>query len=118
VTAVAPGTATNVASLDGKPGTATITVPAPAVSSVTITPGNPVIKDNGAVTLTATCIGPNGAPVSGIPIGWSTTESSIVSLVATGNPSTISVRGKKKGVAQVRASCGAASQVTTVTVVE
>lgn len=84
VTAIAPGTALILATIDGVTQSATITVNAPAIASVTITPSAPVIDPFGSVQLTATPRDAAGTALTGRVITWSSADELTAFVSSTG----------------------------------
>jgi hypothetical protein len=120
VTAVAPGSATILATSEGKSGTATIQVPtppAPTVASVSVSPRDRTIKPNNAVVLTAECLDASGHAITGLQIGWTMTanKAGVASFIVV-NATQIRVQGLNDGKATFTATCGGKSGSTTVTV--
>ncbi|MGI8497955.1 MAG: Ig-like domain-containing protein [Gemmatimonadaceae bacterium] len=84
VTALAQGSATIVAIVEGKNAAALISVQAVAPSSVTVSPVNssPVIGQT--VQLAVTVLDARGNPVTGSPVSWSSSNNSVATVSASG----------------------------------
>jgi Bacterial Ig-like domain (group 2) len=115
VTAVALGTATVAATSGGKTGISTITVAAPPVASVTISPGSSSLAVGGTTTLTATARDANGNVLTGETWSWASTNLNIVSGTFVGN--VLTATGVGVGSATITATAGgkSGSAVFTVT---
>ena len=116
VSGVAAGTATITATCAGVSGTASVTVtaappPPPVVTSVTVAPSTPSVNAGSTVTLTATVKDQNGNVMTGQTITWSTSNSAIATVNASGV-----VSGVAAGTATITATCSAKSGSATVTV--
>lgn len=87
VTAVAAGTATISASSEGRTGSASITVQAPAaapVASVSVTPGTGTITVQGTLNLSATTRDASGSILSGRTVTWSSNTPQVATVSQTG----------------------------------
>ena len=84
VTALAPGSATITATSEGQSGTAAITVTNVAVNSVTVSPAPATVQQGQTVQLTATPKDANGTPLSGRVVTWSSSNTSVASVNASG----------------------------------
>ncbi len=80
VTAVAAGTATITATSEGVSGTATITVPAPTTAVVEVAPNSKSLVVGQTQQLTATPRTASGAPLSGRPVAWTSTNTSVATV--------------------------------------
>jgi uncharacterized protein YjdB len=110
VAAVSPGTATITASSEGRSGTATIVVEAPAVNRVEITPATATISEGGAFRLTATVYDSRGNAIPGAQVAWASSDARVATVDNTGR--VVGVRagsvlitatsGDKAGTASVR----------------
>lgn len=111
VQGVSAGQATITATSDGHSGTANVTVEAPPVATVSVTPSSPTIGVNGTVQLTALPKDANGADLSGRVVTWFT---------SAGGTATVSSSGLVTGIAAGQATITAMSEgqsgSTTVTV--
>src|SRR3989442_11616615 len=84
VTALAPGAATITATSEGQSGTAAITVTNVAVNSVTVSPAPASVPAGQAVQLTATPKDASGTPLTGRAIIWSSSNTSVATVNASG----------------------------------
>ncbi len=84
VSAVAPGTVTVSATIDGVVGTAIVTVQPVPVASLSLTPPTASLIVGDFVQLTATPRDASGAALSGRSIAWSSSAQSLVSVSSTG----------------------------------
>jgi len=113
VTAVAPGTATFTATIDGVRGTSpalTVTQPAASVA-VTLTPSSIGLLLLQTSKATAVVRDASGAVITGAQVTWSSSNI----LVATVNASGV-VTGLLPGTARITATSGSVSGVATITV--
>ena len=83
VTGVAVGSATITASAGGKSGTASMVVLAP-VASVEVTPVFDTIATGGTVQYTAVPKDAAGNPLTGRPVGWSSSNATVATVSGTG----------------------------------
>jgi len=112
VTAVAPGTATITGTVSGHSGAATITVPAPPVATVRITPGTANLARRDTVTLTAHLLDANGDPIVGPSVVWSVMSQStgdsgdgaVVTVAAMGPTQALVTSNHTRGIATVTAT--------------
>lgn len=111
VTPVATGVATITATVDGKSGTAAVTVIPQPVSAVLISPGSITVPLGLAAQLAATVYNQAGAPVSGQTIAWASSDTATARVDANG----LLVTGRT-GTATITASTGAFSGQANVTV--
>lgn len=110
VAAISPGTATITASSEGRSGTATIVVQAPAIDRVEVTPANATIRVGGSFRLTATVFDSRGNVIPGARVGWASSDFGIAIVDNTGRVLGISdgtvvitaTSGDKAGTALVR----------------
>jgi uncharacterized protein YjdB len=112
VTGVAAGTTVITASSEGKSGSSTITVVAPAIGSVTVAPSSDTVQVGDKVTLTATVKDVTGAVVTDRPVTW-TSSNTAVATVSTGGI----VTGRSAGTAVITATSGGRSGSATVLVI-
>jgi len=84
VTAVAPGSASIVAALDGKADTVGITVVSVPVGSVSVQPASVALNVGQGTTLTATVRDANGAIVTDRTVTWSTSNAAVASVTQGG----------------------------------
>jgi len=111
VTAVAPGSATITASSEGKSGTATVTVTAVPVGSVSVTPGSATVNVAFTTTLSASVRDVNGVAIQGAAVSWSTDKPT----TAVVSPSGV-VTGVAPGMATISATTGGRSGTAAITV--
>ncbi|HYW32555.1 MAG TPA: Ig-like domain-containing protein [Gemmatimonas sp.] len=111
LTAVDPGVALVLASVDGVTGSATITVALPPVSSMTLTPATAEISPFGFVQLVAVPRDANGAALAGRSVTWSSQDESIAFVSSSGQ-----VIGFKSGTVRITATSEGVSASTVVTV--
>ena len=127
VTSVAAGSATIVATSDGKSGSAAITVTNPAptpVASVTVSPSTASLTVGQGVRLVATTKDSAGNTLSGRAVTWSSSAPSIatvdstgyVTAVAAGSATITATSEGKSGTAAITASNPAPAPVSSVTV--
>jgi uncharacterized protein YjdB len=114
VHAVAAGTATISATVDGVVGTATIVVYIPVVTTVTITPPNPSVVIWNPVTLAANPYDQYGATMTGQTATWSSSDSRIVEVSST-SATTAAAQGNVVGQATITATMSGVNGTTTVT---
>ncbi len=113
VTGVAEGSATITATSEGRSGSTTVTVesvPAP-VSTISISPAAPTIREGATLQLTATTRAANGAVLTGRPVTWGTSNAGKVAVSSTGV-----VTGVADGSATITATSEGKSASTTVSV--
>ena len=113
VTAVAPGTSTISASIGGVTGSTTLTVNAPTISSISITPVDLTLAIGINQQFTATATYSDGSTqdlASGVT--WSSSSSSVVSINGSGVATTAGA-----GQTTITATVGSLSDTTTLTVV-
>lgn len=111
VTGVAPGSANIVAAVDDKADTATITVIAVPVGSVTVQPTSATVTVGEGATLTATVKDLNGAVVTDRLVSWSTSNAAVASVTQDGV-----VKALAAGTAAISATSEGSSGSATVTV--
>ena len=112
VTGKAIGSANISAQIDGKSGSSSVTVLAPPVASVTISPHGATIFTGGSVPLTAVVKDVNGTDVTaGHPPVWSSTAPTVASVTQAGVVSAIG-----PGTTQIIATTDGKSDTVTVTV--
>lgn len=111
VTAVAPGVALVLATIDGVTATSTVTVSVPTIASISLTPVDPVIALNGTVQLVATPRDANGNALSGRQFVWSSADESTVFVSSSGL-----VVGFKVGTVRITVTSEGVSASTLVTV--
>jgi uncharacterized protein YjdB len=121
VTAVAAGTATITATIDGQSGTATVTVTDVAqgqVASVTVSPSSATVNVAWSTTLSATARDVSGSPVSGAQINWSsndpaiaTVSNGVVTGVAPGTVDILATSGGASGSARITVQLAAVDRI-------
>jgi hypothetical protein len=99
VSAVAPGTARITATVDGRAGTATITVQLPTVATVTVTPATFTLGLGGSVQLNAALADADGNGITGRTVTWSSSQSAVASVDGNGV-----VRGVTAGTSVITAT--------------
>src|SRR6185295_2940954 len=111
VTGGAAGSATITATSEGKTGTAAITVTIVPVASVTVTPASAGVPAGQTVQLTATPKDANGTPLTGRTITWSSSNTSVATVNASGL-----VSGLVAGTATITATSEGQSGTSAITV--
>jgi uncharacterized protein YjdB len=111
VSGLLPGIAVIIASVDGKQGSATVTVRAVPVASVSVTPSTASTIVGQSVTLTATPKDGAGNTLTGRVVGWTSSNTSIATVTSSGV-----VTGVGSGTATITASSEGVSGSATVTV--
>lgn len=84
VTAVAAGTATLTADIDGKKATATVTVRPPGVATVEVTPGEVELRPTETRQLQATARDADGNVLSGREVSWSISPTNVATISDAG----------------------------------
>lgn len=84
VTAVAPGTATITASVEGRTATASVTVSPPPVATVRLAPPNANIVVGAVQQFTASAFDAAGELLTGRPVTWSTTNAAVATVSSGG----------------------------------
>ncbi|MBC8088369.1 MAG: Ig-like domain-containing protein [Phycisphaerae bacterium] len=102
LTAVAPGTSTVTASIDGKSASAAITVLPPPVATVTIVSEPDPIVVGTTRLLIALLRDASGAPLNGRQVAWSSSSPAIASVTADGVltgilPGTVTITATSEG---------------------
>ncbi|WP_309670006.1 Ig-like domain-containing protein [Gemmatimonas sp.] len=124
VSAVAAGTSTVTATVDGRSGTAQITVTPTPIGTVTVAPASRTLDVGGTVDLVATVLDVNGVAVSGRTVTWSSSAIAVAAVSSTGRvtalvPGTATITATvdgKSGTAQILVSTPAVQTVGRVTV--
>ncbi len=111
VSGVAPGTVTISASTDGQSSSATVTITAAPVASITVSPSNTTLFPGQTQQLTATLYDSQGQPITGHTVTWSTNRPAVATVDQNGL-----VRAVGLGVATVTATAGGRSGSATVRV--
>ena len=104
VTAVASGSATIRASSGGVSGTATVTVTAPAVARIVITPSKPRVEERKTIQLTATAYDAANNVITGLTFTWTSSNTNRATVSSTGL-----VTGLREGNVTITASAGGKS---------
>lgn len=110
VTGIVPGTATITAVSEGTTGTALVTV-SPRVASVSVTPGNDTATVGQTVLLTATPRDANGTALTGLVVGWSSSNNTIATVSAGGLVTAVA-----PGTATITATCDGQTGSSIITV--
>jgi len=105
------GSVTITASSEGKSGTATVTVTAAPVASVTVTPPTAAVIVGQTATLTAQTLDASGNPLTGRAVSWASSSTAIATVSQTGV-----VTGAGPGTATITATSEGKSGTATVTV--
>ena len=117
LTAVDDGSVTVTAEQDGITASATVTVPAPTLTAITVDPATATILVGENVTFTATGTyqnSPDSEPTSGpVTVSWSSSDASIATITSSGVAS-----GQDPGVVTITASNGSVQGTATLNVVE
>ena len=111
VSGLAAGTAVIIATVEGKQGSATVTVRAVPVTSVTVAPSSASTTVGQSITLTATTKDAAGNTLNGRIVGWTSSNTSIATVTSSGV-----VTGVASGTATITASSEGVSGSATVTV--
>ena len=90
-TGVSPGTTTIIATVDGRQGSATVSVLAVPVASVVVNPPSTSVTVGQSTTLTATALDANGIPLAGRVVGWSSSDNVIASVSSNGTVTGVAV---------------------------
>ena len=111
VTAIAPGTATITATVDGVSGSSAITVSVAPVASVTVAPQSPTLTVAATTQLSATVVDVNGGIVAGASVSWGSSNPAVATVSSSGL-----VTGIAAGTSTITATSGSKSGTTAVTV--
>ena len=111
VTSGAAGSATITATSEGKSGTSAITVTSVPVASVTVSPAPGSVQAGQTLQLTATPKDVNGNPLTGRTISWSSSNTSVATVSASGL-----VTGVVAGSATITATSEGQSGTSAITV--
>ncbi len=113
VTAVAPGDGIAItASVDGKSGSATLSVRLPPVNTVTVSLGATTLQPGQTTQAAAVLKDASGNTLTGRQVAWSSSNSAIATVNATGLVSAVAA-----GQAQITATAEGKSAAVTLTVV-
>ncbi|HTK57099.1 MAG TPA: Ig-like domain-containing protein [Gemmatimonadales bacterium] len=112
-TAIGGGSATVNATISGVTGRATVTVTGATitVANVAVTPGSASGNIGDAAQFTAAVTDGAGAPITSVPVTWSTSNAAVITVSSTGYVTAVG-----GGSADVIATAGAKSGKATVTV--
>jgi uncharacterized protein YjdB len=111
VTGVSPGSATITATVDGVPGTASVTVTQVPVASVTVAPSTATTSIGQTVPLTATTRDAGGNILTGRVVTWTTSAAGTATVSTNGV-----VTGVSAGTATITATSEGQSASATITV--
>ena len=111
ITAVAPGTTTVTATSEGKVGTVSVTVTAPAVGSISVSPGSATVYVAATTPLSATVRDVNNLVIQGLAVLWSSDQPETASVSQSGV-----VTGLAPGVVTITASSGGKAGTAAITV--
>ena len=111
VTGIALGTASMIATIDGKQGSTVVTVRPPAVATVTVTPATSTITAGQTVPLTATLRDASNNILTGRVVAWSSSNLAIATVSASGV-----VTGVAAGSATITASSEGKTGTATVSI--
>ncbi len=111
VTAVAAGSALVIATSDGASGTAAITVTAPTVASVSVTPSAATVETGKTVQLSVSVKDSAGTVLSGRTTSWTSSSTAVATVSAAGLVTAIA-----SGTATITATSDGKSGTATVTV--
>lgn len=111
VTALSPGVAIVLATIDGVTASSTVTVSVPAVASIVITPVDPTVAVFGTLPLVATLRDANGNTLTGRAVTWTSADESVAFVSSTGI-----VAGFKVGTVRITVTSEGISASTIVTV--
>jgi PKD domain-containing protein/Big-like domain-containing protein/calcineurin-like phosphoesterase family protein len=107
----AGGPVTITATVEGKSGTAAVTVGTVPVASVTVSPTSATVLVNGLVQLTATAKDASGTAISGATFTWTTSGPGVANVSSRG-----AVVGISAGSATITATSGGQAATAAVTV--
>ena len=114
ITAIAAGSATITATSEGKTGSSAVTVtaaPPTPVASVVVTPATASVQAGGTVQLSASTRDANGAVLNGRAVVWSSSNTTIANVSASGLVTSISA-----GAATITATSEGKNGTATITV--
>lgn len=113
VTAVGPGTAIVLATVEGRSASATITVRSIPVGKVTVTPSEATVIVGDGLDLSAEARDASGVLLSGRPILWTSSNDALAVVSSTGR-----VRAVSPGTVEIRGSVDGVSGAAAITVIE
>ena len=108
VTAVGVGTVIILAQAEGRIGSATVTVNAPPIATVSVTPASTSLTVGGATDLVATVRDVNGNTVLGRVVLWSSSAPAVATVSSTGRLAAVSA-GSSTITATIDGKSGAAA---------
>ncbi len=111
VSALAPGNVQLTATIGGVDGTATVTVAAVSVASVSVTPGSASLVVGGTVQLAATARDASGNVLSGRAVAWSSATPAVATIDANGLVTAVS-----PGTSDMTATVDGVTATATITV--
>ncbi len=111
VSGVTPGSATIMATSEGKSGTASVTVTQVPVATVSVSPATATVQAGQTVQLIATPKDANGATLSGRTVTWSSSNTSVATVSSSGL-----VSGVTPGSATITATSEGKSGTSSITV--
>lgn len=111
VTAVGPGAATVTATVDGKSGSASVSVVLLLAASVTVSPHSATLDLGESVALTAVVRDAANNPIAGKVVTWSSANSSVATVSQQGTVTPLS-----EGTARISAAVDGVSGSATITV--
>ena len=113
VTGRAEGPVTITATSEGKSGSASVTVTRVPVASVVVSPASATITIGGSVQLSATARDANGQPLSGRAVTWSSSNTDLATVSATGL-----VSGRAPGEVTITATSEGRNGTSSITVTQ
>jgi uncharacterized protein YjdB len=113
LTALAPGTMTVQAAIDGRTATAAVTVTPSPVASLTLSQSSVALLVGRSVALTATARDRNGATLNGRPITWRSSNSTVATVDAAGLVTAVAT-----GATVITAECEGSTATAAITVTQ
>jgi hypothetical protein len=117
VTAVASGTATLSATVEGKTGVATVTVALVPVQTVTVSPSTASLYPGQTLQLTASARDSAGGSLTGRTVIWTSSDAAVASVSTSGLVTASAYNGNTTRTATITATSDSKSSTATVTVV-
>jgi uncharacterized protein YjdB len=111
-TGVSPGSATVVATVEGRTATAAVVVTAPPVSTVSVTPATATVITGATQSLTATVRDVAGVVLPGRDVSWTSSAPAVATVSSAGT-----VTGVASGSATITATVEGRSGSSTITVI-
>lgn len=111
VSALSPGVVTVTATAGSQSATAQVTI-LPAVASVEVSPGSVTLASGATRSFTATAQDAGGNAIPGVPVAWSVSDLSLLSVSAQGTV-TARAAGTARVLATVRGKTGSATVTVT-----